>query len=93
MGRTCWKKCFVTAILDPDYNIFVVYVAFFASFDLDLEVNPSYKTQIAFLKINEIPISIFFKYADFTDVFSKDLATKLPEYTGINNHVIKLVAG
>ncbi len=31
------------------------------------------------------------KYTDFADVFSPKLATKLPEYTGINNHAIELV--
>ena len=31
------------------------------------------------------------KYADFVDVFSSDLTSKLFEYIGINDHVIKLV--
>ena len=33
------------------------------------------------------------KYLDFADVFSPDLASELSEYTGINNHAIKLVNG
>ena len=33
------------------------------------------------------------EYLDFADVFSPDLAFELPEYTGINDHVIKLVDG
>ena len=31
------------------------------------------------------------KYSDFADVFSLDLAFKLPEHTGINDHAIELV--
>ena len=33
------------------------------------------------------------KYSDFVDVISLDLASKLFEYTGINDHAIKLVNG
>ena len=31
------------------------------------------------------------EYSDIADVFSLDLASELPEHTGINNHAIKLV--
>ena len=30
------------------------------------------------------------KYADFVDMFSPDLASKLPKHTGINNYLIDL---
>ena len=33
------------------------------------------------------------KYSDFADVFSSDLAFKLPKYNEINNYTIKLVDG
>ena len=40
---------------------------------------------------NETPISIPTEYSDFANVFSPELASELPEYTGINDHAIKLV--
>ena len=33
------------------------------------------------------------KYSDFADIFSLDLATKLPKHSGINDYAIKLVDG
>ena len=33
------------------------------------------------------------KYADFANIFSKDLVAKLPEYTGINDYTIDLIKG
>ena len=41
----------------------------------------------------EAPTKVFDEYTDFVDVFSPDLATKLPEHTGINNYIIELVDG
>ena len=40
---------------------------------------------------NEAPISIFTEYSDFADVFSPELASKLPKHIGINDHAIELV--
>ena len=31
------------------------------------------------------------EYSDFADIFFPELALKLPEHTGINDHAIKLV--
>ena len=33
------------------------------------------------------------KYSDFTDVFSPDLVSELPEHIGINNYAIELLDG
>ena len=38
-------------------------------------------------------MKVFAEYSDFADIFSPDLASELPEHTGINNHVIELVEG
>ena len=40
---------------------------------------------------NEALISIFIKYSDFAGIFSSELASKLSEYTRINDHAIELV--
>ena len=40
---------------------------------------------------NEALTSIPTEYSDFADVFSPELASELPEHTGINDHAIELV--
>ena len=56
-------------------------------------MHPSRRAKIAVLVANEAPTSIPTEYSDFTDVFSLELASELPEYTEINDHAIKLVDG
>ena len=41
----------------------------------------------------EASTKVLAEYSDFADVFSPDLASELPEHTGINNHAIELVDG
>lgn len=69
----------------------MIYVASIAS--SDLAVRPSRQAQIASLKVDKTSIAIPSEDADFADVFSPDLIVKLSEYTGINNHTIKLING
>ena len=45
---------------------------------------------MAFLKVDKACTSILSKYADFIDVFPKDLAAKQSEYTRINDYAIDL---
>ena len=40
---------------------------------------------------NEASTLIPTKYSDFANIFSPELALELSEYTGINDHAIKLV--
>ncbi len=54
-------------------------------------MHPSKRAQIAHLKVDEAPSKVPSKYADFADVFSPKLATKLPEHTRIDDHTIELV--
>ena len=89
------KKKFAAAALDPKHKTFVVHVAFFSfvilpSFSL-LNVYPSCRPQIAGLIAKEALTKVPAKYFDFANIFSPDLASKLLEHTGINNHTIKLV--
>ena len=87
------KEEFAAAILDPGYETFIVHVASLESFSSTQEddVHLSRRAQIAPLVANEAPTSIPTKYSDFADVFSPELASELPKYTGINDHAIKLV--
>ena len=56
---------------------------------LDADVHPSRGPQIAGLIVEETPTKVPVEYADFA--FSQDLASELPEHTGINDHPINLV--
>lgn len=43
------------------------------------------------MKADETSIFILFKYADFIDVFSKDITAEPLEYIRINDYIIKLM--
>ena len=96
------KKEFATAALDPEYKTFVVYIAFFSftplvaslgSNPLNADIHFFRRPQISGLITKETPTKVLSKYLEFADVFSLDLASKLSEYTGINNYTIELVNG
>ena len=67
--------------------IFVVYMAALSM--VDSNIHPFWHTQIALLKAEEVTIPS--KYADYTNIFSSNFATKLPKYTRINDHLINLI--
>ena len=54
-------------------------------------VYPSFRPQKASLIAKEASTKVPVKYADFADVFSPDLASKLLEHAGVNDHVIEMV--
>ena len=54
-------------------------------------VHPSRRSQKTSLIAVETPTKLPVEYADFADVFSPDLASKLPKHTGINNYAIEQV--
>ena len=91
------KKEFATAALDPEHETYVVYVGSVSSnaspSSFLLDVHPFGRPQISGLIAKKAPTKIPAKYSDFADVFSRDLASELSKYIGINNHVIKLVDG
>ena len=91
------KKEFAAAAFDPESETFVVHVASLSSnaspSSSPLDVHPSRRPQISGLITEEAFTKVPAKYLDFADVFSPDLASELPEHTGINDHAIKLVNG
>ena len=89
------KKEFAAAALDPEHETYVVHVASLSSTPLvaSLNVHPSRRPQISGLIVEEAPTTVPAEYSDFADVFSPDLASELPEHTGINDHAIELVEG
>ena len=89
------KQEFVAAALYPEYKTYVVYVASLSSTPLvtPLDVHPFQRPRISGLIAKETLTKVPTKYSDFADVFSLDLASELPEHSGINDHAIKLVNG
>ena len=91
------KKKFAATALDPKNETFVIHVASLSSdaspSSSPLDVHPFRRPQISVLIVEEAPTKASAKYSDFADVFSPDLASKLPEHTGINNYAIELVEG
>ena len=91
------KKEFAAAVLDLESETFIIHVALLSSdvlpsfSRLKLDVHPSRRPQVFGLIAKEAPAKVPAKYLDFADVFSLDLASKLPKYTGINDHTIELV--
>ena len=88
------KKEFAAAALDPEYETYVVHVASLSSTPLaSLDVHPSRRPQVSGLIAEEAPTKVPAEYSDFADVFFPDLAFKLSEHTGMNDHAIELVDG
>lgn len=77
--------------LDFDNETFIVYIVYFINSNLHLEMHHFCITQISLLKTNETSTFIFSEYADFVDIFSKDLSAKVSKHFKINNHVIDLI--
>lgn len=80
----------IITALDLEDKVFVVYKAFISQ---NSDIHPLWKAQIAILKADEAPTSVFPKYTDFTDIFCKDVAAELSKETGINYDVIDLIKG
>ena len=88
------KKEFAAAALNPEYETYVVHVASLSSTPLaSLDVHSSRRPQVSGLIAEEALTKVSAEYSDFADVFSPDLASELPEHTGIINHAIELVDG
>ena len=88
------KREFAAVVLDPEHETYVVHVASLSSTLLaSLDIHPFRKPEVSGLIAQEAPTKIPAKYSDFADVFSPDLASKLPEHIRINDHAIELVDG
>ena len=93
------KKEFAPIALDPKHETYIIHIKSISSVALpsfsmlNIDVHPSCRPQISDLIAKKALIKFSAKYLDFADVFSLDLASKLLEYTKINNHAIKLVDG
>ena len=88
------KKEFAVVALDLEYETFVVHITSLSTTSLNsspLDVYPFRRPQIADLMAKDTLTKVPAEYLNFADVFSPDLASKLPEYTWINDHAIKLV--
>ena len=82
------KKKFAVPIFNLKDKAFIVHIA---SISQDSDIYSSQRAYIVFLKANKAPISVPSKYANFADIFSKNLVAKLPEHIKINNHTINII--
>lgn len=82
------KREFAKAALNEGSEIFVVHMV---ALKAEVSTHPTQVAQIAVLQWDKVSTKIFVEYADFSDLFSSDLAMELPENIGINKHVIELV--
>ena len=64
-----------------------------SSFPLEFDIHTFRKPQLSNLIVKEAFTKVPTKYLDIVNIFSPDLASKLPEHIGINNHSIGLVSG
>ena len=90
------KKEFITIVLDPEHETFIVYIMFFSATSLnsiwcDANIYLFFRFWIASLITEEASTKVFAKYNNFIDVFSLDLTSKLPKYIKINYHAIEPV--
>ena len=88
------KKEFAAAAFNLEHETYVFHIASFSSTPLtSLDVHPSHRSQVSGLITEEAPTKVPAKYSDFANVFSPDLASKLPKHTRINGYAIELVDG
>ena len=81
------------AALNLEHKTYIVHVASLSSTLIVafLNVHSSWRPQISGLIAVEAPTKVSAEYSNFANNFFPDLASKLLEHTGINNHAIKLV--
>lgn len=83
------KEIFIATTFDLEDKVFVVYIAFISQ---DSNIYIFYRVQIAFLKVDKAFNFVLSKYANFANVFFKNLVIKLPKHTTkINHYAIGLV--
>lgn len=87
------KKKFVVAVLNTDSVIFIIYIAALDIKCTNTAIHFFWVAQIRLLKANKMPIIIFTKSFNYTNIFSLKFAIELSEYTSINNLTIKLEKG
>ena len=82
------KKEFTTTAFDLEDKVFIVHIA---SISRDLIIHSFWRALIALLKANETSTFVLSEYADFANVFYKDLTARLLKYIVINDHTIDLI--
>ena len=89
------KKDFVIVALDANSKTFVLHVAIWEQEKMPVhsKKQAQIKAQVEALLFNKAPTIVLAKYSNYSNVFSAEYITELPENTGINEHIIKLEEG
>ena len=82
------KKEFAVAALNANNKIFVLHIVTLAK-PTTIPIHPSCQAQVVLLISEKIRIPI--EYFNFSNIFSSDSATELPEHIGNNDHPINLL--
>lgn len=85
------KKKFIAIVFNLDNEIFVIYITFLAS--LNLNIHPFFVIQKALLIKDKVFIAVLLKYIDFANIFSSNFVVNLLEYIVIDNYSMNLVKG
>lgn len=85
------KKEFITIVIDPNNETFIVIVVFYFSFNKDIDVNYFCRAQIASLIVYKVLTIVLSKFTNFANIIFPDFVAKLYKYTKINNYLIYLV--
>ena len=85
------KHKFAKAVLNKISETFVIHVIALEA--LKPALYPSQALLLAALQQDKTPIEIPLEYANYADVFSPNLAMKLSENIGINEHAIEQIEG
>lgn len=80
-------KKFSAVVLDTKLENFVLYVAALPVMTIHASRKAQIKALIAKKALSKLPA----EYSDYADVFSPDIAIKLPEHIGINNYLIDIM--
>lgn len=85
------KKEYLTGISDSNDKTLVDWILLLASSNQSLDIYLFYRVEIVCFKANKVYTSGYFQYANYIDVFFKNILVKLSEHIKINNNTIKLV--
>ena len=74
--------------MNADSKTFIIYVVIWKQ--EEMLVHSKKQAQVEALLFDKAPIEVLVEYFDYSNIFSAENTAELLEYTGMNNHAIKL---
>lgn len=85
------KREFAEVLLNQNINTFIVHVAILEAAESAISMHFLRPLLLAVLQQEKALLEILKENGEYTDIFSSNLAMKLPKNTGINKYAFKLV--